>query len=134
VKTKDVRQSVLVKAPAPVVYRALVRSRDHARLVGAPAKIGAKVGSPFSVWDGAVSGITLHLVENRRIVQAWRGVGWPAGHYSIADFTLRPAGRGATRLTFGQYGVPAARYPGIARGWKTYYWDRMKEILAGGGR
>ncbi|HEU4786205.1 MAG TPA: SRPBCC family protein [Gemmatimonadaceae bacterium] len=127
-KTRDLHQTVSFAAPPATVYRALMNSRQHSRVTGSRAIIGARAGSRFSVWDGAISGITLSLVPGKQIVQAWRSEDWPEGHYSIATFTFRRAGRG-TRLTFDQYGVPANKYRGIADGWKSYYWRSMKSLL-----
>ena len=129
-RTRQLRQTVSIKAPVRAVYGALVNSRQHSRITGARARIGAKVGSAFSVWDGGVSGFTLALEPNRRIVLAWRSADWPAGHHSIVTFAFRKAGA-ATRLVLQQYGIPAGAYRDIAQGWKTYYWQPMKNVLEG---
>jgi len=130
VRTRQLRQTVSIQAPVQAVYGALVNSRQHSRITGSRARIGTKVGSAFSVWDGGVSGFTLALEPNRRIVLAWRSSDWPAGHYSIVSFAFRKAGA-TTRLVLEQYGIPAGAYRDIAEGWKTYYWQPMKDALEG---
>lgn len=127
-KTRNIHQTVTIKAPVSVVYRALVDSRMHTKIAGSKAVIGPKPGSPFSVWNGAIHGITLRLVPEKKIVQAWRDEQWPKDHYSVASFSFQKSGKG-TRLVFDQYGVPANSYKGISGGWKEYYWNPMRAML-----
>ena len=54
---------------------------------------------------------------------------WPEEHYSIASFVLKPVKGGSTRLEFTQTGVPEPCIASISDGWKTYYWQPMKEML-----
>ena len=109
-KTKTIQHTVLLRATPKEVYDALMNGKKQAQFTGAPACIRAKVGAPFTCYDGYITGITLELAPARRIVQAWRSRGWPPGHYSIVTFQLakRPGGR--TQLRFTQVGVPARDY------------------------
>jgi activator of HSP90 ATPase len=128
VKTKNLRQSVIIKANPREVYEALMDSRKHSKFTGAKASISRKVGGRCSVYGNYIQGINLDLVLNKRIVQAWRGNDWPKGHYSIASFSLNRI-KGDTRLVFTQIGVPDREYKGISQGWRDYYWKPMKEML-----
>jgi len=127
-KTKNIRQSVTVRASPHSVYEALMDSRKHARFTGAKAKISRKVNGKFSAYDGYIEGMNLDLVPDKKIVQSWRGSDWPEGHYSKATFTLKKVKKG-TRLTFSQRGVPNQDYLDIRQGWHDYYWKPMKEML-----
>ncbi|HTG02217.1 MAG TPA: SRPBCC family protein [Nitrospirota bacterium] len=129
--TKNIHQTVFIKAAPRAVYRALMDPRQHSKITGSKAVIGAKTGGSFSMWDGGIHGITLLLVPDAKIVQAWRSHDWPDDHYSVASFSLQKAGNG-TRLVFDQYGVPARDSKSISEGWKTYYWKPMKELLEKG--
>jgi len=82
----------------------------------------------FSVWDGQVRGVTVSLIPNRKIVQAWRSADWPPDHFSIVTFSLVPALNG-TMLVLDHFAVPTTAYNGIASGWKDYYWKSMKSHL-----
>ncbi len=126
--TKNIHQTVSIKAPVNVVYKALMNSREHSRITGAKAVIGTKPGSPFSVWEGGIRGITLSVIPEKKIVQAWRDEGWPKDHYSVASFSFEKTGRG-TKLVFDQYGVPLHVYRQISDGWKIYYWNPMRMML-----
>jgi len=127
-KTRDLHLTIRFSAPPATLYRALMSSRLHSRITASKAVIGTKAGSAFSVWDGAILGITLALAPNRRIVQAWRNEEWPADHYSIADFTFEPVSKG-TRLVFSHYAIPASDLKGITAGWRAFYWTPMKELF-----
>ena len=126
--SKVIRQSVVIKASPHDVYEALMDARKQAKISGASTKIDRKVGGKFTIMGGALSGFTLELIANKKIVQAWRDNDWPKGHYSLATFTLSPV-RGATKLDFEQYGVPDKDYRDISQGWKQYYWKPMKKML-----
>ncbi len=103
-------------------------SKKHAKFIGAKAKIGQKVGSKISAYDGWIEGKNLKLIQDRLIVQAWRAADWPKGHCSKAMFLLTKTKTG-TKLTFGHTGVPTEKYKGINSGWKSEYWVKMKRQL-----
>ena len=93
------------------------------------AKISKKVGGAFSAHGGYVAGINLDLVENKRIVQAWRAKNWPKGVYSIVSFNFSKDGSG-TKLTFDHTGIPDGMSDHLAGGWQKMYWDRLTEYFA----
>ena len=127
--TKNIHQDVTFKAAPKEIYRALMDSKTHSKITGSKAVIGTKVGSFFSVWGGGVSGITLALEPNKKIVQAWRTGEWEENHYSVAVFELVKANVG-TKLIFDHYAVPADDYKTISDNWKACYWTPMKEMFA----
>jgi activator of HSP90 ATPase len=128
VKTRDIHQTVVLKAPVSAVYKSLTDQRQHSKITGSKAVFGRTAGSPFKVWGGAIHGVTLRLIPNKRIVQAWRSEDWPPDHYSIATFTFKKV-RGGTKLVFDQSGVPASHHRDMVSGWKDYYWAPMKQLL-----
>lgn len=130
-KTQTLRQTVTFAAPPHEVFETLMDPRKHARVTGGPARISRKVGGVFSAFDGELSGTTLELIADRKIVWSWRAADWPAGHHSRATFTLSPAPTG-TRLNLRQSGVPAKHAADIRAGWTEYYWKPMKAAFKGG--
>jgi uncharacterized protein YndB with AHSA1/START domain len=122
---KNLRQTVTFKATPTAVYEALVDPVQHARFTGAPAKISAKAGTAFAMWDGSLTGVVVAVEPGHRLVLAWRSESWPKGHYSIAQFVFTKV-RGGTRLTFEQFGIPASDFADIREGWKQFYWDPLK--------
>ena len=126
--TKDIRHVVRFNAKPSAIYQMLMNSKKHAAFTGAPAKIAAKVGGRFSAWGPHLRGITVDLVSDKCIVQAWRAANWPKGHYSIATFELKGT-RGGTTLVFTQTGIPAKNARSISAGWHTHYWGPLKEAF-----
>jgi uncharacterized protein YndB with AHSA1/START domain len=129
--TRTIHQTVVIPAAPRQVYKALMDSRQHARFTGHKAKIDGKIGGRFSCYGGYITGITLELEPGKSIVQAWRSSGWPKGHYSIVAFRFANAGRGKTKLTFAQVGVPANDYKAKSGGWKTHYWTPLRAMFNG---
>ena len=127
---KTIKQTVLFKATPHEVYEAVMNSKKHAQFTGSPAKISNKIGGSFSTYDGGLQGKNLQLSPGKKIVQLWRCEmdGWPKEHYSTATFLLTKTKNG-TKLAFTQTGVPDSCVKSISGGWKTYYWQPMKEIL-----
>lgn len=126
--TREIRHVVRFNAKPCAIYQALMNSKKHAAFTGAPAKIDAKIGGRFSAWGPHLRGVTVDLVKNKRIVQAWRALSWPKGHYSIATFELKRA-KGGTKLVFTQTGIPAKNARDINGGWKSHYWDLLKKAF-----
>jgi activator of HSP90 ATPase len=127
--TRQIRHIVRFDANPRDIYQALMNSKKHSAFTGAPAKIDAKVGGRFSAWGPHLRGVTVDLVKNKRIVQAWRAQNWPAGHFSIASFELKRA-KGGTALVFTQAGIPAKNARSIDAGWKSHYWQPLKKAFA----
>lgn len=125
----SIRQNVIIKATPGAVYRALIESKRHAAFTGARAVLSGKVGGAFTCYDGYITGRNLDLVPGKRIVQAWRAKGWPAGVYSVASFVLSGKAGGRTKLSFTHVGVPRASVKSITGGWRTYYWKPLKAYL-----
>ena len=130
VNTKTIEQTVTIKASPHDIYEALMDSEKHSRFTGAPANISREIGDSFTAYDSALSGTTLELVPDAKIVQSWRGSdeGWTPGHYSEVTFTFEES-PGETKLNFVQTGVPEASYEDISQGWQTYYWPKLKAFL-----
>jgi activator of HSP90 ATPase len=93
-----------------------------------PAKISPDPGGPFSLFDDYVVGRQIELIENKRIVQAWRSASWDPGIYSIARFELAPLGSG-TKLTFDHTGFPRGTAEHLAQGWYANYWNPFRKFL-----
>ena len=127
-ETRNIRQSVTIKARPHELYLALMDAKKHARFTGGPAVISWKTGGKFTIYGGDISGANLELVPDRKIVQSWRYSDWPEGHFSRATFSLKEV-PGGTRLSFIQTGIPEQFAGDIAQGWREYYWGPLKEML-----
>ena len=94
-----------------------------------PAEISREVGGAFKLFGGYITGRQVELVQNERIVQAWRTGGWGPGIYSIARFELVEHGSG-TRIVFDHTGFPQGEAEVLASGWKAHYWEPLEKLLA----
>lgn len=128
-KTKNLAHTVLIRATPAEIYETLMNEKRHSKFTGARARIQAKAGGAFSCYNDYVTGITLELKPNKRIVQAWRSEGWPEGYYSIVTFALSKKSGNRTQLRMTQIGIPADDYAKKNRGWKEHYWEPLKGFL-----
>ena len=74
---KTIKQKIIFKATPEDVYEALMDSKKHSKFTGSKAVISRRVGGKFTCYDGSLSGETIELVANKRIVQRWRSDDWP---------------------------------------------------------
>ena len=125
---KTIKQKIIFKATPEDVYEALMDSKKHSKFTGNKVVISRRVGGKFTCYDGSLSGETIELVANKRIVQRWRSDDWPEGHYSTATFEMKKIKEG-TELRFTQEDVPDDKYDGINQGWIDFYWEPMKKMF-----
>ena len=127
IKTKTIKETIIIAAEQRRIYDALTNPRIHSKLTGSKAKGTDKLGK-FSTYDGYSFGENKILKRNRKIVQTWSCAEWSEGHFSEVTFELKP-GQGATKLVFTQTNVPASQYSSIMEGWKKFYWGPLKKLL-----
>jgi activator of HSP90 ATPase len=125
---KTIHQEVTFKANPKKVYDALLDGKQFAAFTGAPATIEAKVGGALSAFGGMITGVTVELVPEKRIVQAWRAGDWPEGVHSIVKFELAAAGNG-TKLTLDHSGAPDGSEAMLEGGWHKMYWEPLAKHL-----
>lgn len=126
---ESIHQEIDFKASAKTIYAAMMDSKKHGTFTkNKAAKISKKVGGAFSAHGGYVSGFNLDLVENKRIVQAWRAKNWPKGVFSLVTFTLKRQGPG-TRLTMDHNNIPEGESAHLDPGWHKSYWIPLAEYL-----
>jgi uncharacterized protein YndB with AHSA1/START domain len=129
--TKTITQSVTLPARPSAVFAALMDGKKHSAFTGAAARIDARVGGSFSCYGDYIEGVTVELIPDKRIVQAWRSQSWPKGFYSLVTFALSPGGKGKTKLRFTHLGVPARDFQAKSNGWHSHYWEPLKRFLSG---
>lgn len=101
----------------------------HAAFTGAPVTIQPRPGTPFSAFDGVLTGTMLHVEPKRLIVQTWRSANWPAEAVdSVLTLTFWPEGD-AARIELVHINVPLEDYAGVSQGWEKYYWTPWRDYL-----
>jgi activator of HSP90 ATPase len=127
-KTKTIKQTITFKSPPSEIYELLMDSEKHSMITGTEAEISRGIGGKIWAYDGYITGENTELVQDKKIVQKWRGSDWPEGHYSKATFNLEEM-EGRTKLIFTQTSVPEEVYEDVSHGWYEFYWNPMKEML-----
>lgn len=126
--SKPIEQQVTFETTAARLYDILMSSKEHGAMTGAPADIKAEEGGAFACHSGQITGRTLELEPGKRIVQAWRAGSWPAGEYSVVQFSVRDEG-GKAVLNLRHTGVPADAVEHIDGGWHKMYWQPLAAYL-----
>jgi uncharacterized protein YndB with AHSA1/START domain len=130
VKTRTIRQTVLLPAPPAAVYRALADSKEHSAFTGSKAKIPRRAGGRMTAYGGYISGKVFGLWPGMGLLQTWRTTEWPKGAAdSRLEIRLAPAGKKGTRLTIIHSDVPAAQAARYASGWRAFYWAPLRRYL-----
>lgn len=95
----DFEVSDTIPATPHDIYEAWMSSAGHSALTGADAEVDPAVGGAFGAWDGYITGRTIALKPDRRIVQTWRTSEFDDSHPdSQIEVLLQPV-EGGTRVT-----------------------------------
>ena len=129
-----IHQEALIDATPMEVYVYLTDGETFARATSMCARIEARAGSEFSLFDGRVEGRQIDLVPGERVVQAWRfgdahPEPWGPGVYSIVRFTLETEGN-RTRFVIDHDAIPAEARDRIETGYPTFYQEPMTRHFA----
>ena len=129
-KKKSIEQEIKIKGTPHEIYEVFMDTKKHSKLTESKAKVSRKIGGSFSIFEGALSGKNVELIQDKKIVQTWRGDGenWPKGYYSTITLIFEPDDKG-TLIKFTHVDIPEASYESVKEGWETYYWEPLKEML-----
>ncbi|MGD0724766.1 MAG: SRPBCC domain-containing protein [Spirochaetia bacterium] len=130
-KTDSIKVSATIPAEPREVYSAWMSSKGHGEMTGSSAKVTARIGSKFSAWDGYISGKTLELKPDSRILQSWRTTDFTEEEPDSLLEVLLVKAKGGTRVTLNHSRVPAGHGPEYKKGWIDFYFKPMKEYFAG---
>lgn len=126
---KNVAIAASLPAAPETLYDMYLDPEAHGAFTGAPVSIGAKPGTPFSAFDGMLTGTMLHVQPKRLIVQSWRSKNWPADAVdSTLILTFWPEGDGG-RIELNHVNVPDEDFAGVSHGWEKFYWTPWRAYL-----
>ena len=109
-----------------IIFIAWLDSRIHSEMTETDAEIDPDVNGSFSIWNGYITGKTLELVKDKKIVQSWRTTDFPEeSDYSVIEIIFSPTPDG-TKLTLWHYNIPDGQGKDYKEGWKQYYFKPMK--------
>ena len=123
---RTIRQVYTIEAAPHRVYEALTNADVISAWSGGEARMDARPGGTFSLWDGSICGTNLELETEKKLVQGWKEDTWDTE--SRVTFTLTPDGNG-TRVDLLHEDVPDDAYDDVAEGWNIYYLGVIKENL-----
>ena len=104
--TASVSLTYVFHAPPERVFEVLFGDvRDVQLYTMAPAKIEARAGGVYSLFDGQIVGV-FSEVSVPRTVLTWRMKNWEAGVYSTATVTIEPRGATSCSVRLQQDGIP----------------------------
>ena len=122
--------SAVIPATPAQVYKAWLSTKGHSAMTGSVAKASARIGGRFTAWDGYISGRTLELEPERRIVQAWRTSEFPdEAPDSRLEVLLEPIQTG-TKVTFIHTEIPPGQEESYKQGWEDFYFKPMKNYFS----
>jgi uncharacterized protein YndB with AHSA1/START domain len=122
--------STILPATPQHIYAAWLDSNQHAVMTGGAAHIDPTIGGYHSEWDSYITGRTLELEPNRRIVQSWRTAEFPADSPDSHLEVLLEAVEGGTKLTLKHSRIPEGQGKSYESGWVENYFDPMKRYFA----
>ncbi|MFI5014297.1 MAG: SRPBCC domain-containing protein [Hyphomicrobiales bacterium] len=125
-----IKQSVVLAAPAELLFAMYLDPVRHEAITGAPVIIGSEPNAVFRAFDGMLSGATLAILEPTLIVQSWRSM-----HFLDEDkdstliLSFAPQGKDG-RIDLVHLDVPEQDFEGVTEGWEKFYWTPWREYLA----
>jgi activator of HSP90 ATPase len=129
--TYDYELEHVLPVPPGTVYRAWMSSDGHSTMTGSPAVVDAKVGGKYSAWDGYITGETLELDQDKRLVQSWRPADFDDDDADSQIEVIFEAVDDGTLLTLRHTNVPADRRSYQEGGWQDSYFAPMSEYFQG---
>jgi activator of HSP90 ATPase len=128
--SKNLTLAVALPAQPDRLFDMYLDPEQHAAITGAPVAIGPRPGTPFSAFDGVLTGRMLHSEPKRLIVQTWRSGRWPQTAVdSVLILGFWPQDAGA-RIELVHVNVPDEDFAGVSEGWEKYYWAPWRSYLA----
>ncbi len=123
---KDYKQYISIDAEPEDVYACLTNPFTIELWSDMPAKMEAKAGTEFEMFEGDIAGRILELEPNKKVVQQWYF--GDQEKPSIVTFIIHP-GKGKVSLELRHTNIPDESYEEIAHGWQAYFLGRIKEFL-----
>ena len=128
---KTLTQRIVIQNAKPeTLYDMFLDAKHHAAITGGgAAKITAREGTSFSVYDGYITGKNLQLVKGKLIVQSWLASDWDKGESNSIFILLFEQTGNDTIMTMTHANIPDEHAAGIKKGWADFYWKPWKKYL-----
>lgn len=123
---KELKKYYILNADPADVYNALTNRHMIEIWTGEPAEMETIPGTPFSLWDGSISGINLEFEEGKKIVQQW--FFGDENPESIVTLKLHRHKKG-TSVELHHTNIPDEAFENIASGWDEDYFAALGELF-----
>ena len=128
---ESIKLTVKLQGNAATIYAAWMSSEQHGAFIEGTAEIHPCVGGKFQAWDGYITGVTLSLEEDSRVVQSWRTSDFPKdADDSKVVVTFEDAGSGTTLVALEHTGIPEGMGAELTEGWIDHYFTPMKKYFS----
>jgi uncharacterized protein YndB with AHSA1/START domain len=123
---KNIRKTVHIKATREEIFTAITNPLTIELWSGFPAVMKPVPNTPFSMFDGDITGTLLAIEPPARLEQQWDFGDQSAP--SIALIELSEEGN-KTRIELNHSNVPDEAFDNINTGWKEYFFGALKSYL-----
>jgi len=124
--------TILLKTSPSKIYEAWLDSALHSKMTGGKAECSSAIGSPFTAWDGYISGINKELKPYQEIVQSWRTVEFTKNDEDSYVKIVLTALENETELRLIHTNIPEGKTQ-YKQGWITHYFEPMKSYFENQG-
>jgi activator of HSP90 ATPase len=115
---------------AQTLYDAWLSSKEHSAFTGSKAEIRPQASTPFSAWDGYITGQTRELEPGRRILQTWRADEFrDKDEDSWLEVIFEDTPKGG-RLNLRHWNIPEGLGEQYEEGWREYYFKPMQAYFS----
>jgi len=125
----DYELTTVLPASPHDVYEAWLSSDGHGQMTGTSCTIDARPGGEYEAGDGYITGRTVALEPDKRIVQTWRASEFADSDPDSEIEVLLEAVKGGTRLTLRHRNVPNGQLQYEQGGWQDNYFEPMAEYF-----
>jgi activator of HSP90 ATPase len=111
------------------LYKVWLSSELHSEMIGSESEIDPEINGSFKIWDDYISGKTIELIPDKKIVQLWRTTEFSEEDQdSLLEIDLEEVD-GKTKMTLKHSQIPDGQARDYKQGWTEYYFDQMKEYF-----
>ncbi|MCE1199989.1 MAG: SRPBCC domain-containing protein [Marinilabiliales bacterium] len=122
---RDFKKRYLLNATPSDVYNAMTNPLMIEIWTGEPVVMSTEPGSPFEIWDGAITGENLQFVQDKLIVQKWF---FGEEEDSVVTLKLFPDKKG-TMVELHQTNIPNDAYVNMTEGWDSDYFGNLSQLF-----
>jgi activator of HSP90 ATPase len=122
-------QTLDCDVPVSELFAVFVDAQRVQAYTGAPAQVEARVGSPLSLYGGAVKGEVLTCEVGARLVLKWRAQSWPSDCWSTVTLSFESRDGSRSRLILSHTNLPSAEVERTRGFWEQQFWTRIRALF-----